>query len=291
MEDELINNTCQEFVNKTVKNIKEAYSEKYIPQVNPREINLFHLNVNSRERIMRKGSKYILSDKNLSQKEMLNELNKRPENFSPNVLMRPLFQEVILPNLCYIGGPSEMSYWLQLKSFFDYHGVVFPIINPRASVLLITPKMRKKINKYLINENEFFLKKNEFINLNIKKHSDVDINLDYLKIALKNQFKLLDSIVAKTDSSFLGSVNAQKKKQFNGIDKLEKRLLKAQRRKMSLIENDLNNLYNEIYPDDIFQERKLNFIDIYLRYGDTFFKSLFNNIDLFEKKILVLDIK
>ena len=52
----------------------------------------------------------------------------------------------------------------------------------------------------------------------------------------------------------------------SGIDKLEKRLLKAQRRKMSLIENDLNNLYNEIYPDDIFQERKLNFIDIYLRY-------------------------
>ena len=184
-----------------------------------------------------------------------------------------------------------MSYWLQLKGFFDYHSIVFPIINPRASVLLITPKMRKKINKYLINENEFFLKKNEFINLNIKKHSDVDINLDYLKIALKNQFKLLDSIVAKTDSSFLGSVNAQKKKQFNGIDKLEKRLLKAQRRKMSLIENDLKNLYNEIYPDDIFQERKLNFIDIYLRYGDTFFKSLFNNIDLFEKNFLVLDIK
>ena len=222
---------------------------------------------------------------------MLKELNKNPENFSPNVLMRPLYQEVILPNLCYIGGPSEMSYWLQLKGFFDYHSIVFPIINPRASVLLITPKMRKKINKYLINENEFFLKKNEFINLNIKKHSDVDINLDYLKIALKNQFKLLDSIVAKTDSSFLGAVNAQKKKQFNGIDKLEKRLLKAQRRKMSLIENDLKNLYNEIYPDDIFQERKLNFIDIYLRYGDTFFKSLFNNIDLFEKNFLVLDIK
>ena len=147
MEDELINNSCHKCVNKTIKSIKEVYSEKYIPQVNPREINLFHLNVNSRERIIRKVSKYILSYKNLSQKEMLNELNKRPENFSPNVLMRPLFQEVIIPNLCYIGGPSEMSYWLQLKGFFDYHGIVFPIINPRASVLLITPKMRRKINK------------------------------------------------------------------------------------------------------------------------------------------------
>ena len=69
MEDELINNTCQEFVNKTVKSIKEVYSEKYIPQVNPREINLFHLNVNSRQRIIRKGSKYILSDKNVSNKK------------------------------------------------------------------------------------------------------------------------------------------------------------------------------------------------------------------------------
>ena len=58
----------------------------------------------------------MLSDKNVSQQEMLNELNKKPENFSPNVLMRPLYQKY-LPNLCYIGGPSKMSYWLQLKSF------------------------------------------------------------------------------------------------------------------------------------------------------------------------------
>ena len=82
MEDDLINNTCHECVNKTIKSIKEVYSEKYTPQVNPREINLFHLGVNSRERIIRKDSKYILSDKKLSEKEMLKELNKNPENFS-----------------------------------------------------------------------------------------------------------------------------------------------------------------------------------------------------------------
>ena len=291
MEDELINNTCKECVNKTVNSIKEVYSEKYIPQVNPREINLFHLNVNSRERIIRKDSKYNLSDKNVSHQEMLKELNKRPENFSPNVLMRPLYQEVILPNLCYIGGSSEMSYWLQLKSFFDYHGVVFPIINPRASILLLTQKMRRKINKYLINENEIFLKKNEFINLNIKKHSEIDMNLNYLKESLKKQFKVLDSIVKITDSSFLGAVNAQKKKQLNGIDKLEKRLLKAQKRKMSSIENDLKYIHKEINPDSIFQERKINFIDFYLQYGDTFFQNLFDSIDLFEKKFWVLDLK
>tara|TARA_B100000575_G_scaffold167040_1_gene133609 strand:+ start:176 stop:1768 length:1593 start_codon:yes stop_codon:yes gene_type:complete len=291
MEDELINNTCHEFVNETIKSIKKVYSEKYIPQVNPREINLFHLNVNSRKRIIKKDSKYILSDKKVFQKEMLNELKEKPENFSPNVLMRPLYQEIILPNLCYIGGPSEISYWLQLKSLFDYHGVVFPVINPRASVLLLTQKMRRKINKYLINENEIFLKKIEFINLNIKKHSEIDINLDYLKDALRKQFKVLDDIVKVTDFSFLGAVDAQKKKQFNGIDKLEKRLLKAQKRKMSSIENDLMYIYNEINPGNIFQERKINFIDFYLHYGDTFFENLFSNIDLFEKKFLVLDIK
>ena len=81
MEDELINNTCHELVNKTIKSIKKVYSEKHIPQVNPREINLFHLNVNSRQRIIRKGSKYILSDKNVSQQEMLNELNKNQKIF------------------------------------------------------------------------------------------------------------------------------------------------------------------------------------------------------------------
>ena len=91
-----------------------------------------------------------------------------------------------------------------------------------------------------------YLKKNDFINLNIKKHSEIDINLNHLKDALKKQFKVLDGIVKITDSSFLGAVNAQKKKQFNGIDKLEKRLLKAQKRKMSSIENDLIHIYEEI---------------------------------------------
>ena len=291
MEDELINNTCEECVSETIMSIKEVYSEKYSPQVNPREINLFHLNTNSRDRIIKKDSKFILSDKKLSQKEAICELNENPENFSPNVLMRPLYQEVILPNLCYIGGPSEISYWLQLKSFFNYHSVVFPIINPRASVLLLKPKMRRKINKYFIKENEIFLKKDHFINLNIKKHSDIDINLDYLKTALQKQFKVLDNLVKKTDSSFLGAVNAQKQKQFTGIDKLEKRLLKAQKRKMSFIESDLKNIYNEIYPEDVFQERIINFIDFYLHHGDPFLNNLFSNIDLFEKNFLVLDIK
>ena len=106
--------------------------------------------VNNSIKSMRDELFYYEGNKKISQKEMISELNKNPENFSPNVLMRPLYQEVILPNLCYIGGPSEMSYWLQLKSFFDYHSVVFPIINPRASVLLLTPKMRRKINKYFI---------------------------------------------------------------------------------------------------------------------------------------------
>ena len=151
--------------------------------------------------------------------------------------------------------------------------------------------MRRKINKYFIKENEIFLNKNDFINLNIKKHSDFDINLDYLKIALKKQFNDLNDLVEKTDSSFLGAVNAQKKKQFNGIDKLEKRLLKAQKRKMSSVESDLKKIYNEIYPEDVFQERIVNFIDFYLHYGDTFLKNLFSNIDMFEKKFLVLDIK
>jgi uncharacterized protein YllA (UPF0747 family) len=108
---------------------------------------------------------------------------------------------------------------------------------------------------------------------------------------LKKQFIVLDNLVKKTDYSFLGAVNAQKKKQFKGIDKLEKRLLKAQKRKMVSMENDLKNIYKEIYPDDTFQERKINFIDIYLHYGDTFFKNLFLDIDLFEKKFLVLDLK
>jgi len=120
METELQNQTSFDAVSKTNEALS-SISKDYKIQVNPREINLFYLTKNLRERIVFQDAVYQVLNTNItwSKSEIEKELLAHPERFSPNVIMRPLYQEVILPNLCYIGGGGELAYWMQLKDYFE----------------------------------------------------------------------------------------------------------------------------------------------------------------------------
>ena len=92
---------------------------------------------------------FITNDKvnSWTENEIIEEIKSSPERFSPNVLLRPLYQEFILPNLCYVGGPSEICYWLQLKSVFDASNISYPLLLNRNSALLISEKQSSFLKK------------------------------------------------------------------------------------------------------------------------------------------------
>jgi len=142
--DELLHQTSFKKVNETLSPLKD-----YSIQVNPREINLFYIQDQLRERIIYENGNYNINNTLLSfsESELLTELENNPENFSPNVILRPLYQELVLPNLCYIGGGGEIAYWLELKSNFEAHKITFPILLVRNSVLLVTKKQLSKLEK------------------------------------------------------------------------------------------------------------------------------------------------
>ena len=145
---ELTSSNAFKFISQTSEELK-AIDADYKIQVNPREINLFYLKGNLRERIVKIDGVYSVLNTQLSWdlQGILEELNLFPERFSPNVIMRPLFQETILPNLCYIGGGGELSYWLQLKTYFESEMLNFPILLHRNSVLLMHQKQQQKLDK------------------------------------------------------------------------------------------------------------------------------------------------
>ena len=136
--------------------------------------------------------------------------------------MRPLYQEVVLPNLCYIGGGGELAYWLQLKSNFEAQDVVFPMLLLRNSVLIKTKKQANKLEKLNISDTDLFLIRNSFINKKVREISNISIDFSEQKQQLKQQFLDLHLLAKQTDKSFLGAVKAQEKKQLNGINHLEK---------------------------------------------------------------------
>ena len=219
-------------INNSKKSIDKLKDLNYEIQASPREINLFYIQKDIRERIVNKG-KYYTTDNNLkkwSKEEIIKEIDESPESFSPNVLLRPLYQEHILPNLCYIGGPAEISYWLELKSVFDKENLIFPLLLSRSSAVIIRKKIRESLEKYNIKIEDIFLSRQDLKNKLTLSLSKNKIDFSDLKIQLNKQFSELRKISKKTDKSFIGALNAQEKKQFNGLDMLEKRLLKAEQK-------------------------------------------------------------
>ena len=273
-----------------VSETNELLEKTYKIQVNPREINLFYIQDGLRERILFENDIFKVNNTSItfSKNEIENELVQHPERFSPNVLMRPLFQEVILPNLCYIGGGGEMAYWLQLKSFFDEVKVPFPILLLRNSALLMSEKQEDKLERLGLTIEELFLSQNDLINKRVKELSDISIDFTPQREHLQQQFDALKEIALQTDASFLGAVNAQEKKQLKGLDTLEKRLLKAQKRKLSDEIERITLLQNELFPKGNLEERTKNFSEVYLEMGNGLIPRLFNSLHPLELEFSVI---
>ncbi|MFK5957779.1 MAG: bacillithiol biosynthesis cysteine-adding enzyme BshC [Lutibacter sp.] len=287
IEDELLNNTSFNKVSKTNK----LLSKDYNIQVNPREINLFYLKDNLRERIIFKNNQYIINNTiiSFSEEEILNELSNFPNRFSPNVIMRPLFQEMVLPNLGYIGGGGELAYWFQLKHYFEAENTPFPILLLRNSVLLASEKQVLKSTKLNISLQELFINQQQLISKKIKELSKIDIDFSKQKEHLKQQFIHLKELAKLTNISFLGAVNAQEKKQLNGLNNLEKRLLRAQKRKLSDVVERIRILQNELFPNQSLEERTRNFSEMYLKLGDDFIPMLVKAIQPLQLEFSIIE--
>ena len=253
----------------------------YKPQVNPREINLFYLSDDTRLRIVKNGKEYATNNGThaWSLKALETEIKTYPERFSPNALMRPLFQEFVLPNITYIGGGGELAYWLQLKAAFEAFDIPYPLLQHRSSVLLMSEKQVKKCANLNLRLQDLFLSKTSFINKRVRQISDIDIDFSSQKSVLMNHFESLKELAKQTDASFLGAVNAQEKKQIKGLENLEKRLLKAQRIKLQDHIIRATDIQNALFPNGKLQERTTHFSAVISDLSiDVFISALKNSL-------------
>ena len=279
-------------VSETITTLNGLPSD-YSVQVNPREINYFYLIDGLRERIVERNGSYFVNDTDIkfSKEGLLEELEAHPERFSPNVIARPLYQEILLPNLCYIGGGGELAYWLELKSAFVAMQIPFPILLLRNSALVITQKQNEKLQKLTVSLEDVFLKQNTLINKKIRQVSNIDIDFTPQKKLLEEQFNGLYQLAEQTDKSFLGAVKAQEVKQKKGLDHLEKRLLKAQKRKLADHVSRLAEIQNELFPAKSLQERNLNFSELYLEYGESLIPMLFKALNPLKQEFVILTVE
>ncbi|MEG2101419.1 MAG: bacillithiol biosynthesis cysteine-adding enzyme BshC [Flavobacterium sp.] len=287
VKEELEKQTSYKAVQETIEQLTA-----YTVQVNPREINLFYIEDHLRERIIFENDKYFVNNTKISfsKEEIFKLLENNPEKFSPNVIMRPLYQEIILPNLCYIGGGGEIAYWLELKSFFDAVKITFPMLLVRNSVLLTTEKQVKKADQLNLSWKDLFTKQENLVNTITHKISTFPIDLTPQKDILKTQFQYLYELADQTDKSFSGAVKAQEIKQTKGLENLEKRLLKAQKRKLHNQLQRVIDLQCELFPNNSLQERQTNFSEFYLEKGVELVPLLVENLKPLEMNFNIITI-
>lgn len=226
----------------------------YKPQVNPRELNLFYTDHQLRERIIKSQDKFVINGTSLSFSidELLELVENKPEVFSPNVLMRPLFQQKILPNIVYVGGPGEVAYWLQYKAMFDAFSLPFPVIQPRKFALLLEPKISSKLHKLNLNIEDVFLHLHELEKKVIPTDS---INLDEVKQSILKSFLEIKEKIKNIDPTLIASTDAELQKTNKGIEQLEQKTIRALKQKNDLRIAQVRAIKNALFPEGIIQER------------------------------------
>ena len=261
----------------------------YKSQVFPREINFFYMKGDVRERIEQDGEgfKVLNTDIRFSASEMQQLIDGEPEVFSPNVILRPLFQETILPNLAYIGGPSELVYWLQLKGIFSHFKTSFPVLMPRNFALVVNTASQKKMDKIGLSVEQLFFDSHTIKQNYVTSASENEFNLNVEKEQIVSFYEQLKQKAAQIDGSLEGFIGAESAKTIKNLDNIEKRLRKSEERKHETALNQIEGIKNKLFPGGGLQERHDNFLNFYLN-NPNFIKVLLEKFDPFDLRFNIL---
>jgi bacillithiol biosynthesis cysteine-adding enzyme BshC len=285
--DDLLHQTASEIVEQTAGRLEGA---GYKVQANPREINLFYLKGNIRERIEQRNAQYSILNAQLSfkQDEILKELDEHPDRFSPNVILRGLYQETVLPNLAFIGGGGETAYWLQLKDLFDHYKIPFPMLVLRNSFMIIEEKWRERIARLGFTNEEIFLSEQELLNRIVLHESKNEVKLNGSLTELEQMYESFKKQASAVDSTLAKHVEALKLRTVHRLQELEKKMLRAEKRKFTDQQRQISTIKEHLFPGDGLQERHDNIAYYYAKWGKDFIDKIHEQSLSLEQEFVVL---
>ena len=277
-----------QFVYKTVTETNNLLNKKYRPEISALKSNIFYLSDSRRIKINYDKGCFSTNDNchQWSQFELLKEIEKYPERFSPNVLLRPLYQERLMNNIMYIGGPSETSYWIQLVSMFSCRKQSFPILGLRSHFLILSKKTSNIKEQLGLKDIDLFLDYDQQIKKVLTRHQSTDtgkFNIELNQLFLKFE-KRLNAI-----KNFpINSLDVFKTRTQRELKRLEGKILKFDKTKNSEIVRQLIVINEQKSPNNMPHERGVSFIPYYIKYGKDFFDLLIRESSIFDNKYTIL---
>lgn len=257
---------------------------EYDPIIKPKPINLFYTHNGNRYLIEPKdGESYGLknSRQKFTKDEMLLVLKANPELFSPNVLLRPVCQDTILPTIAYVGGPSEVAYFAQIKDAYDFFETPMPVIYPRTSITIIEKRVETFLEKNKLKILDLFHPKDTARRM-VEKFSEMNIEelfssyVDELN-AVFYQFKQKLELI---DKNLINTLDKKDQQYKDSLNVLKEKFLTSYLNQNEIVTKQLNKILSVVFPENTLQERSLNIIYFLNKYGMDFIQHLKDNIDI-----------
>lgn len=261
-------------------------------EVNPREINIFYLGERRRERIepKEKGFQTISGDQRWTPEEIEKEIREFPERFSPNVALRAVYQQFLLPNIACVGGSTEIAYWLQFKGLLKTAGVSAPLLIVRNSVF---PTDASLLNKWeaMGADPQSLLSEPAAVLREIISKKVPDTGIDSAEEHIYEVMGKLAERIAMLDPSLKPAVLAEAAKMKKALDALREKINRSLSRREEDLPGRVQRIHNRFFPGGKALERTENFMHWYLTRGPGFFDTLLENLEAFPTNAMIITLK
>ena len=288
--DDLFNQKASGIIQTTIEGIDKA---GFKVQANPREINLFYLEDGMRERIVKSGDQFevLNTDKKFTESELLSELDNHPERFSPNVILRGIFQETILPNIAFIGGGGELAYWLQYGELFRHYNVPLPVLILRNSFLITDQRSSQKIERLGLKLSDFFMSEERVYARFVTMQSERKIKLNGSLEKINELYSNLRLQAQSVDQTLSRHVDALRTKAVDRLIELEKKMLRAEKKRFITQQRQISEIRSKLFPSGKLQERHDNVLYYLSKYGTAFIDLIRENSPSLDQEFVVIEIR
>jgi len=268
--------------------------QRYHAQVKAKALNLF---------LFEKGGRYLIEPReegfglkgarrHLTMEELKQIAADRPELLSPNVVLRPICQDTVLPTAVYVGGPNEIAYFAQLKPIYEFFDLTMPIIYPRATATILEEKLESILQKFELDLTAFFGNLETVLRTVSEQISDIKVEDMFRNVGARMRESLneLKFGINQIDPTLLGALDTASSKIEFQLNVLKEKTINAQKKKNEIALKQVEKVANNILPFGELQERQINVIYFMNKYGLDFVKWLTEEvkIDLFHHQVIHL---
>jgi bacillithiol synthase len=258
--------------------------ERYHAQIKPKAVNLFLFHKEGRYLIEPREKDFSLKGTRqyFQKEELLRMADETPEVFSPNVALRPVCQDTLLPTLAYVSGPGEIAYFAQLRPVYEHFNVPMPIIYPRASATIAENRHQKTMEKYDLSIEDLFQPPEKLEKKIVDIVSEVDVDEMFADAQkrfsdIANEMKFGLNYI---DPTLLGALESTKSKVEQALQVLKEKASSAQKQRHEIALRQLQRITNSIHPGNNLQERELNVATFMNKYGLELINRLYADLEI-----------